>query len=283
MLDGVAPLEKGAAIDRMREIAKSIYLSTPRIADQLPKHASKILSNCKDKDLGHDEERGTVRASLFISAETVKLAKQGRVQNRDLAIEVCAQDWHNKYETILAKFELEREEAFDLRTTLIKKQQLYIQREQEYRDTIQKIKMQVDEQSKKTFLLAKENTDETLELEGGVKLELQRPPPEDLAEQEKLRTDGVHRDPPKIKAINLALEQISQSIQEMHNQTNEKLAHNRKQMWAQLHKNLEEYKDKIREEEEKQKAQEVGKEQEKSNRETLELMSVMAQRIDEDN
>ena len=47
-------------------------------------------------------------------------------------------------------------------------------------------------------------------------------------------------------------------------------------MWAQLNQNLEEYKEKIREEEEKQKAQEVGKEQEKSNRETLELMSVMA-------
>lgn len=69
----------------------------------------------------------------------------------------------------------------------------------------------------------------------------------------------------------------------MHETANEKLANNRKQMWAQLNQNLEEYKEKIREEEEKQKAQEVGKEQEKSNRETLELMSVMAQRIDEDN
>ena len=82
---------------------------------------SKILSNCKDKDMGQDEERGQIRASLFISAETVKLAKQGRIQNKDLAIEVCAQDWHNKYESILAKYEQERKDAHDLREHLLKK------------------------------------------------------------------------------------------------------------------------------------------------------------------
>jgi hypothetical protein len=31
-----------------------------------------------------------MRASLFISAESVRLAKQGRIANKELAVEVCA-------------------------------------------------------------------------------------------------------------------------------------------------------------------------------------------------
>ena len=54
----------------------------------------------------------------------------------------------------------------------MKKQEMYIYREHEYRETIKRIKDDIDTNSKKTFLLPKENTDETLELEGGIKLEL---------------------------------------------------------------------------------------------------------------
>lgn len=85
--DVVEPLQRGAAIKRMQQLAQEIYSSTPRLAEQYPKKQSKILSNLK-RDT--DDEKGTIRASLFISAESVKLAKQGRIQNRDLAVEVCA-------------------------------------------------------------------------------------------------------------------------------------------------------------------------------------------------
>jgi len=37
-----------------------------------------------------DEDKGTVRAALFISNESAKLVKHGKIQNKDLAIEVCA-------------------------------------------------------------------------------------------------------------------------------------------------------------------------------------------------
>jgi hypothetical protein len=37
-----------------------------------------------------DDEKGSVRAALFLSSESAKLIKHGRIQNKDLAIEVCA-------------------------------------------------------------------------------------------------------------------------------------------------------------------------------------------------
>ena len=195
----------------MQELAQGIYNSTPRIADrksfnlsqrcvEFPKNQSKILSNIK-REGGTDDEKGTIRASLFISPETVKLAKHGRIQNKDLAIEVCAQDWQHKYDTILTKFDKERRDAHELRDHLLKKQEMYIYREQEYRDTIQLLKQQIEDNSKKTFLLPKETTDETLELEGGVKLELQRPPAEDANDQIKLQNDKVYRDLKVVKEI----------------------------------------------------------------------------------
>mgnify|MGYP000886914361 FL=1 len=97
----------------------------------------------------------------------MKLAKHGRIQNKDLAIEVCAQDWQHKYEVELAKYEKERKDAYDLREHLIKKQEMYIYREQEYRETIRLLNLSIVENSKKTLMLPKEQLDETLELEGG--------------------------------------------------------------------------------------------------------------------
>lgn len=95
---------------------------------EFPKNQSKILSNIK-RDSGTDDEKGQIRASLFVSSETVKLAKHGRIQNKDLAIEVCAQDWQHKYEQIWAKYEKERIDAEELRKHLLKKQKMYIFRE----------------------------------------------------------------------------------------------------------------------------------------------------------
>lgn len=164
------------------------------------------MSNIK-RDGGTDDEKGTIRASLFISSESVKLAKHGRIQNKDLAIEVCAQDWSSKYDQILAKFEKERKDAHDLREHLLKKQEMYIYREQEYRQTIDLLQQQICDNSKKTIELPKETTDETLELEGGVKLELQRPPADE--KEEALKNDGVYREQKTVKEIHTSLDKIT--------------------------------------------------------------------------
>lgn len=75
-----------------------IYESTPKIGEckcneskfvtvELPKHMSKILSNMKKEG---EDEKGQIRASIFISSESAKMVKHGKIQNKDLAIEVCA-------------------------------------------------------------------------------------------------------------------------------------------------------------------------------------------------
>ena len=72
------------------------------------------------------------------------------------------------------------------------------------------LKVSIDENSKKPFLLPKETTDETLDLENGVKLELQRPPADDADEQARRLQDDVYRDQKKVKEMNADIERIQQ-------------------------------------------------------------------------
>lgn len=111
--------------------------------------------------------------------------KHGRIQNKDLAIEVCAQDWATKYAEMLQQYENERKEAYDLRDHLIQKQENYIFREQEYRTTIELLKKEIDLHSKKPFSLPQETQDDELQLEG-VKLELNK------NESKPKQQDGVY-------------------------------------------------------------------------------------------
>jgi NADH:ubiquinone oxidoreductase subunit F (NADH-binding) len=52
------------------------------------------------------------------------------------------------------------------------KHEMYIYRETEYRRTIELLKQQIEENSKKSLVMPKEIVDEGIELEGGVRLEL---------------------------------------------------------------------------------------------------------------
>jgi len=62
-----------------------------------------------------------------------------------------------------------------------------------------------------------------------------------------------------------------------------KLAKDRARIWQQLDENLSQYKEGLKRENEKASRANEGQESEKSNKETLEMMSKMAQKIDEDN
>jgi hypothetical protein len=63
-----------------------------------------------------------------------------------------------------------------------------------------------------------------------------------------------------------------------------KLANNRAKIWATLDENLVEYKEGLKKANEKRQGNEFNpSDKDKSNRETLETMSSMAQKIDEDN
>lgn len=70
----------------------------------------------------------------------------------------------------------------------------------------------------------------------------------------------------------------------MQNNAQEKLAENRAKVWASLDENLAQYKEGLKKANEKRQGNDFNpSDKDKSNRETLETMSSMAQKIDEDN
>lgn len=85
---------------------------------------------------------------------------------------------------------------------------MYIYREQEYRETIRLLKLSIDENSKKSFLLPKETNDETIELEGGQILELQKEKTAEALDLDKRQNDGVYREPKIVKEIHAKLGNI---------------------------------------------------------------------------
>jgi len=82
----------------MKKIAHKIYDTTPQINQLFPKKQSKILAGVK-----HDEEVGEKRARKFLlNCELVDAARKkrthGSIADRDLNVEVEAQDWEILYE-----------------------------------------------------------------------------------------------------------------------------------------------------------------------------------------
>jgi type III secretory pathway component EscR len=70
----------------------------------------------------------------------------------------------------------------------------------------------------------------------------------------------------------------------MQNNAQGKLAENRAKVWASLDENLAQYKEGLKKANEKRQGNDFNpSDKDKSNRETLETMSSMAQKIDEDN
>ena len=62
---------------------------------------------------------------------------------------MCAQDWALKYDEIWDKFHTQQVDTHDLTQALIKKQEMYIVRESEYRNTIELLKNQISDKSQK--------------------------------------------------------------------------------------------------------------------------------------
>lgn len=79
---------------------------------------------------------------------------------------MSAEDWESKYFQILEKFQYERAEAQRLREHMERKQERYIDREQEYRATIQQIEQQIAEQSSKPLEVIEEKDENQLLMSG---------------------------------------------------------------------------------------------------------------------
>ena len=95
--------------------------------------------------------------------------------------------------------------------------------------------------------------------------------------------DGVHRDLKENKNIDSANKKIIAKITRMQENARRKLADDRTKLWSQLDENLEQLKDDLEKADEKRQGNENQNEKEISNHKTLQTMSQMAQKIDEDN
>jgi pantothenate synthetase len=82
--------------------------------------------------------------------------------DKDLTLEVPAQDWPFLCQQNHKLYLQERNRAKDLAEKLCSKQKEYISREQEYRQVIEDIKRDIDRRSKKPLQQIKEPTDDEL-------------------------------------------------------------------------------------------------------------------------
>jgi len=85
-------VEPGAAIRKMQYLAKLIYETTPGITQQMPQAQSIILANTKNED-----EKGMKRAKAYLKEGSLNSTLKVHGNNKDLAIEYCAQDWPTNY------------------------------------------------------------------------------------------------------------------------------------------------------------------------------------------
>lgn len=98
--------------------------------------------------------------------------------------------------------------ANKLREDLLKKQGNYIKREQDYRNTIDKLKKQIDDMSKKPLGIAPKTQDDELELDGGFKLEINK----NLHQHNTGPKPGVHQDTKAVEKIAQNQAEIIQQI-----------------------------------------------------------------------
>ena len=117
-----------------------------------------------------------------------------------------------------------------------------------------------------------------------MKLVLNKQTSQEKLEQQTKQSQCAHINQKDVKEIHNRLGAILEGISTMQVNAQSKLSQNRAKMWATLDENLKLYKDGLEKANAKRKDNEFNPtEKDRSNRETLETMSSMAQKIDEDN
>ena len=76
------------------------------------------------------------------------------------ALEVCAQDWPHLYERNFQLYREAYDTALDLEEQKVKKQEMYIYREQEYRKTIEDLERNIDLISQKPLAQIREQSED---------------------------------------------------------------------------------------------------------------------------
>jgi hypothetical protein len=84
----------------------------------------------------------------------------------NLAIAMTAEDWETKYFQILENYNQAKQDAKRLRQNMVRKQERYIDREHEYRKTIQQIEKIIEEKSTKPLEIIQEQDESQMLLQG---------------------------------------------------------------------------------------------------------------------
>ena len=112
----IKAVKRGAAIEKIRQIAQDIYESTKGISDEIPKHTSKILQNVKGDKKGKGGQGGS---------EQIKYTKY--------------EAWEKMYYDKLQEYKEAKKLTDELSKKLHEKNEMYITREETYNAVIQEL------------------------------------------------------------------------------------------------------------------------------------------------
>ena len=109
--------------------------------------------------------------------ELRKQRKQyGSISDKDLTLEVAAQDWPFLYEKNFSLFSDSYEKSKELEQKKMDKQKNYIYREQEYRRVISDLKEQIEKTSQKPLERIASKSEDQLQMEN-IKIKLEQNDP----------------------------------------------------------------------------------------------------------
>lgn len=137
--------KQGMAKARMREIAQGIYDNTPGIQEEIPKHSSKILQTLKNDKKG---------GKYGVGGEPIKYQKY--------------EAWETMYKDALDEYKEAKERTKELKERLTNKQWRYIDREEEYKDVVDKLETKKKDNSTQPLVVMNEkmNDEDDLLLQG---------------------------------------------------------------------------------------------------------------------
>ena len=188
----------------------------------------------------------------------------GSITDKDLTLEVAAQDWANLYEKHFEAYCNAFREARNLEETKLKKQEMYIQREQEYRQTIEDLKAEIDRKSQKPLEEVKEVTEDEQQLklikekqENGDQENIAQPKVEDQIGGTENATDDkkpiweLKPEQKQVKELHKLLREIHAQIGVYKDNAQTKLAQQSYQLWKKLDTELNQLKQKLQSENQK--------------------------------
>ena len=186
---------------------------------------------------------------MFLESAGIQssLKQHGSIANRDLAVEVCAQDWPTKYKDIWERYRQERREAELLAGQMGEKHDMYIAREIEYRECIDRLESEIETVSKHPLRQLKEPTQDAMRL-GEIQLKLGKEDKKKEAAKKRTTEMLENMVPSKqdVDRIHEDLGNITQYVDKMQHETKAKLTKSKNTLWKRLSIELDRHKEDLK-------------------------------------